>query len=735
LTGKEKIRQYQYLGQGFLNSYSQVFFSDHPVFALLILLMTFLVPLSGLAGLTGVLISLLLAKWLGFDKLLISKGIFSYNTLLVTLPLGLFFTPGWALLLIIILASLLTFFLTVVFRNGMLKSNLPFLSWPFVIGLWIVMLAVRRFSSIEVGDQSLFELNRLYDLGGISLVNGVEWLNNLILPRGVRTYLISMGAVFFQYNLIAGLVVAIGLIISSRIAFLLSLTGFFSAYMFYSIIGLDINTLDYSYIGFNYILTAIAVGGFFLIPSVYTFIWTIALVPVVTLLTVSMEELLAGAHLSVYALPFNLLVPAFLFVLYQRQNIPSGLHPVIVQHNTPEKNLYAWSNYHNRLSRKAGILFRLPFLGKWKVSQGHNGSLTHKSDWRFAWDFVKEGPDGRTFTGDGFSLSDYQCYGKPVYPAADGVVETIVDGIPDNQPGDANTTQNWGNTIIIRHAIALYTKYSHLKAGTIRVKPGDYVVTSMELAQTGSSGRSPEPHLHFQVQAEPNVNAATIDYPFGYYLLDRDGGLSLKTYARPGENDWVANLIPDKLLKKTLHFIPGQKIRVSWSSGQNQPEKQTEWEVHTDYYNNSYLWDRQSHSIAWFVNDGQLFYFTHYDGPRSNPLFTFFLACFRIPLVFDRRVSITDQLPLTIATGRLARWLQDWVAPFYIFLHADFSLNYLETDDPVDPAVYTLKSAVSRKVFKKSTGETGFDILMHRDGTIQVSTTAGSHLVLTTYYS
>ncbi len=725
------LRQFKYLGEGLLNSYSQVFFSDHPVFAVLILLVTFLVPASGIAGMAGVCISIGLARWLGFDKILISKGIFSYNTLLVTLPLGLFFEPGWPLILIIIFASALTFLLTVVFRGAMLKSNLPFLSWPFVIGLWMVMLAVKRFSSVEVGDQSLFEWNRLYEMGGIPLVNGVEWLNRLMIPPAINTYLISLGAVFFQYNLIAGLAVAIGLIIYSRIAFLLSLAGFFSAYLFYSVIGLDIHSLDYSYIGFNYILTAIAVGGFFLIPSVYTFLWTILLMPVVTILTVSMEQLLAGSHLLIYALPFNMLVPAFLYLLQQRQNRPAGLQLVVVQHNSPEKNLYAWSNYHDRLSRKAAILFRLPLLGKWKVSQGHNGSLTHQSDWRFAWDFVKEGSDGRTFGGDGSGLSDYLCYGKPVYPAADGVVDSIVDGIPDNQPGDTNTIQNWGNTVVVRHAAGLYSKYSHLKPGTICVKPGDYILTGMELAQAGNSGRSPEPHLHFQFQAEPNINAATIDYPFGYYLLDKNGKHSLRTYARPAENDWVSNLVSDSLLKKALHFIPGQKIRVHSAAGQNHPGTEAEWEVHTDFYNNSYIHDRQGNATAWFVNDGQLFYFTHYDGSRDNLLFSFFLACFRVPLAFDRQVTVTDQLPLSIVTKSWIRWLQDWIAPFYIFLESDFSLNFLEADDALDPSLYILTSRINRQIFHKSMDVTEFRIQISRGGSMQIQSAGKGTLELT----
>jgi len=724
--------RFQYLGRGVLNSYSQVFFSDHPAFALIIILITFLVPLSGLAGLAGVAIALLLATSLGFDKTLIAKGIFSYNTLLVVLPLGLFFAPGWPLLLMIILASILTFFLTVAFRSTLLRSNLPFLSWPFIIGIWIVLLAVRRFSAIDVGDQSLFEWNRLYQFGGIPLVNSVEWLNRIGIPQSFKTYLISLGAVFFQYNLIAGFAIATGLILYSRIAFLLSLTGFFSAYIFYSIIGLDINSLDYSYIGFNYILTAIAIGGFFLIPSVWTFFWTIILIPVVTLLVVSMEELMAGTRLSIYALPFNLLVPAFLYAIGQRQKNYAGLQLVVIQHNTPEKNLYAWTNFHNRLSRKTWILFRLPFLGTWKVSQGHNGRYTHQADWRFAWDFVKVGADGRNYSGDGSALTDYLCYGKPVFPAAEGVVDSVADGVPDNNPGDANTRQNWGNTVVIKHATGLYSKYSHLKPGTLRVKVGDYVLINTELGQTGNSGRSPEPHLHFQFQSEPNSESATIDYPFGYYLLQKDGQRFLKSYTHPLENEELTNLNADSIMRKAMHFVPGQKIRVTAGKAGVLPDFESEWEVHTDSYNNSYIQDRKGNATAWFVNDGQLFYFTHYEGSRMNYLYEFFCACFRVPFIFDPKLVITDQLPLSTGNITFLRWIQDWVAPFYIFLKYNFTLNYLSSDDSLDPSVYNLESGIQRKMFSKKVDSRQFSIQIFREGVIAIKSPGRSNFVLTT---
>jgi urea transporter/murein DD-endopeptidase MepM/ murein hydrolase activator NlpD len=686
------IKQFKYLGQGTLNAYSQVFFSDNPWFALLLVVATFIFPASGLAGLTGVLISLILAWWLGYDKVLISKGILSYNVLLVTLPLGLYFKFGIVLFLIILFASILTFFLTIAIRGWMVRYRLPFLSWPFLIGLWIVLLSVRQFTELELSDQLIFQPNRLYSMGGEPLVQSFNWLNDLVIPLPWKTYLISLGAVFFQYSLMGGILVAIGLLIASRISFLLSLVGFFSAYWFYSIIGLDLNSLNYTYIGFNFILMAIAIGGFFLVPSISTFAWVVILVPLVTFLSVSMNGLLSVFQLSASALPFNLIVPLFLFVLQFRLRKSTALQEVFIQHNTPEKNLYASDNYQNRLSRQSVWLFQLPFKGQWIVSQGHEGAETHKGEWRHAWDFVKTDPNGKTYRDQGFKLTDYYCYEKPVFAVAYGVVDFIADGIPDNTPGDANTRQNWGNTVIIRHDYNLYTKYAHLKAGSIKLRIGEYVATGQEIALVGSSGRSPEPHLHFQFQSTPYIDSGTLDYPFGNYLVANQKSKLLKSYDRPQLNELVSNPDVNPLLVSAFHFIPGQRIQATCIS--EKQSKLVSWEVQTDVYNQSSLVDKATNSRAFFVNNGQVFYFTHYEGKRNEPLYFFFIALFRVPLIFEPNVTIDDSIPLYSSTRPWLRWLQDWVAPFKIFLKTTYSLNYSDMDQDFVPSWVNLKSTV-----------------------------------------
>ncbi|HBB91382.1 MAG: hypothetical protein A2X22_09495 [Bacteroidetes bacterium GWF2_49_14] len=713
---QRKLNQLSYLGKGALNAYSQVFFSDNPWFAVLLVSATFIVPASGLAGLAGVLISLLLAIWLGYDKALISKGILSYNVLLVTLPLGLYFKFGYVLILTILFASILTFFLTVALRGWMMRYRLPFLSWPFLIGLWVVLLAVRQFSGLELSDQMVYDWNHLYSMGGEPLVVGYKWISNLSIPPAIVTYLTSLGAVFFQYSVLGGLLVAIGLLIASRISFLLSLVGFFSAYLFYAIIGLDLNALNYTYIGFNFILMAIAVGGFFLVPSAASFAWVVILVPLVTFITVSMEGLLGVFQLSVSALPFNLIVPLFLFVLQFRLRTPRLLREVYVQHNSPEKNLYAVTNYQERLSRKTNLLFQLPFRGQWTVSQGHNGKETHKDDWRHAWDFIKTDNQDKSYRDSGFKLTDYLCYGKPVLSAGYGVVEHLVDGIRDNLPGDANTRQNWGNTIIIRHDYGLFSKYAHLKTGSIKVRIGEYVAAGQEIAMAGSSGRSPEPHLHFQFQATPYIDSGTLDFPFAYYILKEGTSREFRSFDRPGLRQNISNPEVNQLLANAFHLIPGQKITAICKSATE--EKQVEWHVETDIYNQSSLTDPSTHDRAWYVNDGQVFYFTHYEGSRSNPLYFFFVAAFRIPLIFEPGITINDSIPLFISARPWMRWFQDWIAPFKIFLKTRYLLNYMEIDQDLDPEWVRLNSTIVHELSGDQLDKITVRMEIPRDGLI-----------------
>jgi murein DD-endopeptidase MepM/ murein hydrolase activator NlpD len=156
---------------------------------------------------------------------------------------------------------------------------------------------------------------------------------------------------------------------------------------------------------------------------------------------------------------------------------------------------------------RSDIALSLPFHGRWTVVWGgerpeSNHHLGSPSQRRAADLVVTDGND-KTFHGDGTRNEDYLAYGADIVAAADGVVTTVVDGVPDNAPGAMNPTFAVGNMVIVRHSPSLFSVYAHLQPGSARVKVGASVKRGAVLGRCGNSGNSSEPHLHFQLEDGP----------------------------------------------------------------------------------------------------------------------------------------------------------------------------------------------------------------------------------------
>jgi urea transporter/murein DD-endopeptidase MepM/ murein hydrolase activator NlpD len=697
---------------GVVRSYSQVFFSDSILFGVLLMVVSFIDFYAGMAGLIAVFATCITGSMLGLDRNQMAVGTYGFNSFLVGISIGVWFQPGVLLYIIIALASVLTLLISVSVRGVFIKYGLPFLSIPFLLGAWIMMLATRELSFLGISERGIFTLNELYVVGGKPMVHLYEWWNQIEFARPVKIYLQSLGAIIFQYNTFAGLLIAIGLLISSRIAFSLSLLGFFTAYYFYQLTGAQISDLNYSYIGFNYILTSVAIGGFFLIPSAKSYLWSVLLIPVVALITISTASALGIFGLPVYALPFNMVVILFLYAVKFRVNRSEGVPEVIFQQNSPEKNLYAWSNDTTRFRHEI-VPLRFPFFGTWSVSQGHEGDETHKGEWRHAWDFIIQDKSGSQFRGKGDFPEDYYCYGKPVTAAADGLIESVTDDISDNIIGEANIKENWGNTVVVRHNDYLYTSVSHLKPGSVPVKKGERVRTGDLLGKCGNSGRSPFPHLHFQVQTSPFVGAPTLNYSIANYIRHNEGKFELVSYGVPLKDELISNIEANRLLRDAFRFVPGRNI--VWEAADGSQIK-TEWEVQTSAYNYQYIKCLKTGAIAWFRFDESMFWFTHFTGSRDSLLFSFFLAAYKIPLGYYDGLQTADRLPVdTLFSGPLL-WLQDFIAPFHLFLRPEYSLDSPGSAGDIEPLEINLKSTVVRNIYRKRLSEENFSLVVDEKG-------------------
>jgi len=711
---------------GVLNSYSQVFFSDNRLFSVILLLVTFVDPFAGLYGLVSVLFTNLMGLRMGFNKHVIARGIYGFNSLLVGLGLGLYFASGWHLLLIVVLAAALTLFISIAAEGIIGKYGLPYLSVPFIVSIWIVMLATRDLTALGISHRGVFTLNELYQIGGITLIQLREiWQQMDMLPT-IRVYFISLGAIFFQFNVLSGVIIAAGLLYYSRIAFTLSLLGFYSAFLFYDIVGANLDEVNYSYIGFNYILTAIAVGGFFIIPTVSSYLCIIFLIPMVALLTMSLSSVFELFLLPVYSLPFNIMVFLFLYILKFRTTEGKGIHWYFFQYNSPEKNLYAFRNAKERFGRLTETSLSLPFFGEWTVTQGYEGEHTHKEEWKHALDFEILDDDGNSFKGEGNKLSDYHCYGKSVLAPADGTVEEVTDDVADNRLGEVNLLQNWGNTVVIGHEGNIYTSLSHLKEKSVKVAKGERVKKGQIIAECGNSGRSPVPHLHFQVQSTPFTGSKTAEYPLGNFIQKEMEGFVFRYFEIPEKGDRIMNVEANPLMKKAFSMAPGKKIEIS--EIRNGKERKVIWEVQSSVYNKLYIECNDTGSRAWFENDGTLWFFTYFEGDRSSMLYLFYLAAYKVQLGFYKDLTVEDSLPVNHTFPRRTLFLQDFVAPFFLFLRSDYKINYAGIDNTLSPGSIRLESRVSSHIFGKPASQKDFVIEIDRKGMKRLTCENGKNI-------
>ncbi len=708
-------KSYYTFYQGILNSYALVFFSNSQVFAWILLIVTFFDYVSGLAGLLSVIIANAVAWLAGLNVDKIRKGFYGFNSLLVGLGLGLFFAATPEFILVLVFSALLTLLITIALEGVLGKYQLPYLSLPFLFAIWLAFMASRDYYSLQVSNRGIYSLNEMYILGGMTMVNTWEWFNQLALPQSLVIYFRSLGAILFQYHLFPGLLIAIGLLYYSRIAFILSLAGFYAAFGFYQIVGADMTTLSYTYIGFNFILTAIAIGGFFIIPSWYSFLWIILLTPITSILLTAFKMLFTFNQLSIYSLPFNIIVLLFLYALKFRERHFNKPELVLYQQFSPENNLYSQVNNKSRFGRNPWFKVALPFWGHWTVTQGHDGEITHRDQWRHAWDFEIRDEKGKSFRNSGMDVSDYYCYDKPVLAPADGWIEEILDGIDDNRVGEVNLEQNWGNTVVIRHTDHLFSSLSHLKKDSFRVNTGDFVKKGTVIATCGSSGRSPVPHLHFQFQSFPQIGSQTLNLPFLHFILEKQNSYALRFSDYPLKDETVSNIENNELLRNAYNFIPGQEIIFVNEDADRVTDREARWEVRADYLNNTYLICRATGSRAYFVNEGDLFYFTHFEGNKDALLYYFYLGSYKVIYGYYKGLEIEDSFPVSAMAGGLLKFIQDLLAPFWLFTRPVFKLVFVKSADYLSEPEIHLRTEAAISLPFKSTRKLFFNLSFEHD--------------------
>lgn len=510
-----------------LAAYGSFLLLPGPVPAVLLIAATLVEPVAGISAIVAGLAALGARRLLPLPPG--PSGLELVNALLVGHLVGATWAPSPVAMLLLLSAGPLTVVLTLVLH----ERCRPLLCAPFVCASFVLLAAAHAL------------LLPLAPLTAPLVYPWAPWLQG---------WLRALGGIFLCPNVISGALVALAVGLGSPYLLGLSLLAFACNSAWLLLLGVPGESWTHVFAGTQAILSALMVAGLWLTPGLPSLLLGLLSGLASSLLYVALADMQASLHLPPLALPFLLTTWACLalarptggFWSFQRLAQPS------LPHVSGERCAQAQARGLDATS----VALRAPFQGTWHVYQSFDGPYTHQGPWRYGLDFYQV-VDGRSFRQDGARLQDYLCYGQLVTAPVAGVVVACRGDIPDNQPGEVDLQHRWGNHVILHAAHGAYVLLAHLQNGTLAVKKGQFVELGQGLARCGNSGRSPQPHLHIQVQRDGLLGSATVPFHLSHVITE---GSTYSLHSRPDAGTSVCAPAQQPALSQALHLPVGRRL-------------------------------------------------------------------------------------------------------------------------------------------------------------------------------
>jgi urea transporter len=633
-----------------LNSYAIIFFSRSRGLGLVLLAATFLAPQFGAIGLIGLCISLAAALVLGFDREQIRSGALLFNSLLVSFALVFLYNYQHlslpVLAMVLTCSVVVTVFVTVFTAHSLhTLFRLPSMSLPFVTVTLLLFFLFYSFTRTPITASTPYVL-----------------LPEIPCPwMAMRCFLQAFGAIFFLPHATVGLVIFIALLCHSRLAGLYAVVGFAAGMLVMHGLHMDITPAGMAYVGFNFVFCAIALGGIFFVPSKSSLLLVVLGAFFCATIAIAVRSFLLYFGVPPLALPFNLVVLLMVYTMRLRTSVRHCFCTPFTP-DRPEVNVRNFKTDLRRFPDALHTSLFLPFFGERTVTQGFNGAITHRGQWRYGLDFEVLDTQGSRYNRDDGSLADYHTFDSPVAAPAPATVVRVLDSIPDNAIGSVNLENNWGNTIVLLLDNGLYVKLCHLKQGSATVAEGERVAHGHILARCGNSGRSPVPHLHLQLQASPQVGSHTLPFRLYHYVELREGQKHYHTCGVPREGSRIRDLpINADVASGFDSFVTHPpRFRVT-TDGSSYEETITTTisdaglhELHTE--------SRKATLTVRLTE--RSFFAVGFRGDRKSILLLLYLGLGRMPFTSEHGVCWTDELDPHALLNPWGRLWQDLLGPF-----------------------------------------------------------------------
>jgi hypothetical protein len=124
---------------------------------------------------------------------------------------------------------------------------------------------------------------------------------------------------------------------------------------------------------------------------------------------------------------------------------------------------------------------------------------------------------------------------------------------------------------------------------------------------------------------------------------------------------------------------------------------------------------------AFLYNQGDMHFFTNFQGKKPSPLFWFYITLFKVPEGFQTNSRINDILPVHLLFGGVLKFLQDFAAPVYMFLRAEYQLVMKQAGDIISSEHVRLETVVKRKAAGRIMDVTKSNVDIFPDGSFEIN--------------
>lgn len=167
------------------------------------------------------------------------------------------------------------------------------------------------------------------------------------------------------------------------------------------------------------------------------------------------------------------------------------------------------------LQEDYAYLAPIPARGAYRISQSFDGGFSHKGD------------------GGRYAVDIAMPVGTAVRAARGGTVVSVQDSF--NAGGNSPSYRSQTNSIYLMHDDGSFGIYAHLKHRSALVQAGQRVERGAILAQSGNTGYSTAPHLHFAVLRNGGLKWQSVPFRMATAqgVIDPVRGLALSHEGAP----------------------------------------------------------------------------------------------------------------------------------------------------------------------------------------------------------